>query len=222
MRVGGDSVIHVDIRIIAATNQNLESLVRNNQFREDLFYRLDVLRINIPPLNQHREDIPLLVSRYMNRNFPGIITEPEVIQFLCQSDWTGNIRHLFNICERMAVLCSDGRIDIECARLAFPEGHPSLDGPGMAGSGTAGSGTASSATAFPATASPGTPASVTASPAMASPGTAAANATDASTERRQIMETLSSCRFNKGQTATMLGMSRSTLWRKMKEYHIEG
>ena len=187
MRVGGDSVIHVDIRIIAATNQNLESLVRNNQFREDLFYRLDVLRINIPPLNQHREDIPLLVSRYMDRNFPGIITEPEVIQFLCQSDWTGNIRHLFNICERMAVLCSDGRIDIECARLAFPEGHPSLDGPGMAGS-----------------------------------GTAAANATDASTERHQIMETLSSCRFNKGQTATMLGMSRSTLWRKMKEYHIEG
>ena len=184
MRVGGDSVIHVDIRIIAATNQNLESLVRNNQFREDLFYRLDVLRINIPPLNQH---IPLLVSRYMDRNFPGIITEPEVIQFLCQSDWTGNIRHLFNICERMAVLCSDGRIDIECARLAFPEGHPSLDGPGMAGS-----------------------------------GTAAANATDASTERHQIMETLSSCRFNKGQTATMLGMSRSTLWRKMKEYHIEG
>ena len=185
MRVGGDSVIHVDIRIIAATNQNLESLVRNNQFREDLFYRLDVLRINIPPLNQHREDIPLLVSRYMNRNFPGIITEPEVIQFLCQSDWTGNIRHLFNICERLAVLCSDGRIDIECARLAFP-----------------------------ATASPGTPASGTASLVTA--------ATDASTERRQIMEALSSCRFNKGQTAAMLGMSRSTLWRKMKEYHIEG
>ena len=158
-----------------------------SEFREDLFYRLDVLRINIPPLNQHREYIPLLVSRYMNRNFPGIITEPEVIQFLCQSDWTGNIRHLFNICERMAVLCSDGRIDIECARLAFPEGHPSLDGPGMAGS-----------------------------------GTAAANATDASTERHQIMETLSSCRFNKGQTAAMLGMSRATLWRKMKEYHIEG
>ena len=207
MRVGGDSVIHVDIRIIAATNQNLESLVQNNQFREDLFYRLDVLRINIPPLNQHREDIPLLVSRYMDRNFPGIITEPEVIQFLCQADWTGNILHLFNICERMAVLCSGGRIDIECARLAFPEGHPSLDGPG---------------TAFPATASPGTPASVTASPAMASLVTAATDATAASTESRQIMEALSSCRFNKGQTAAMLGMSRSTLWRKMKEYHIEG
>ena len=59
-------------------------------------------------------------------------------------------------------------------------------------------------------------------PGMAGSGTAAANATDASTERHQIMETLSSCRFNKGQTATMLGMSRSTLWRKMKEYHIEG
>ena len=176
MRVGGDSVIHVDIRIIAATNKNLESLVRSNQFREDLFYRLDVLRINIPPLNQHREDIPLLISRYMNRNFPGITTGPEVIQFLCRADWTGNIRHLFNICERMAVLCSNGHIDLECARLAFPECHPSQT----------------------------------------------ASVPAASTEDSQIMEALSSCRFNKGQAAAMLGMSRSTLWRKMKEYHIEG
>lgn len=176
MRVGGDSVIHVDIRIIAATNKNLESLVRSNQFREDLFYRLDVLRINIPPLNQHREDIPLLISRYMNRNFPGITTGPEVIQFLCRADWTGNIRHLFNICERMAVLCSNGHIDLECARLAFPECHSSQT----------------------------------------------ASVPAASTEDSQIMEALSSCRFNKGQAAAMLGMSRSTLWRKMKEYHIEG
>ena len=128
MRVGGDSVIHVDIRIIAATNKNLESLVRSNQFREDLFYRLDVLRINIPPLNQHREDIPLLISRYMNRNFPGITTGPEVIQFLCRADWTGNIRHLFNICERMAVLCSNGHIDLPYYLFLYHQAssYPSL------------------------------------------------------------------------------------------------
>ena len=65
MRVGGDSVIPVDIRILAATNQNLEQLAAERQFREDLLYRLDVLRINIPSLNQRREDISLLADSYM-------------------------------------------------------------------------------------------------------------------------------------------------------------
>ncbi|MFR3755364.1 MAG: sigma 54-interacting transcriptional regulator [Enterocloster sp.] len=72
MRVGGDSVIPVDIRILAATNQNLEQLAAERQFREDLLYRLDVLRINIPSLNQRREDISLLADSYMRRAFPDI------------------------------------------------------------------------------------------------------------------------------------------------------
>lgn len=174
MRVGGDMVIHVDIRIIAATNKNLETLVKDRQFREDLFYRLDVLRITLPPLNQRREDIPLLIADYMNRNFPGITIDPDVIRFLSEADWTGNVRHLFNICERMAVLCTEGHVDITNAQLAFPEYH-----------------------------SP-------AAPVDSLPRT----------ERSQILDALSACRFNRGQAAAMLGMSRSTLWRKMKEYGL--
>lgn len=176
MRLGGDAVIHVDIRIIAATNKNLELLVQDRLFREDLFYRLDVLRITIPPLNQRREDIPLLAADYMNKNFPGITMAPEVIQYLSQADWTGNVRHLFNICERMAVLSAGGCIDINCARLAFPEYHSSPE----------------------------------VSVSLSRP------------ESSRIMDALSACHFNRGQAAAMLGMSRSTLWRKMKELHLEG
>ena len=198
MRVGGDSVIHVDIRIIAATNKNLENLVKDHLFREDLFYRLDVLRITIPPLNQRREDIPLLAADYMGKNFPGIRMAPEVVQFLSQADWTGNVRHLFNICERMAVLCSDYYVDLECAKLAFPECH-SASGP--------------SAPDLSA---------LSAGSSITGPSTAGTSSAAHRAEESRILEALAFCRFNKGQAASMLGMSRSTLWRKMKEYHIEG
>ena len=82
MRVGGDSVIPVDIRILAATNQNLEQLAAERQFREDLLYRLDVLRINIPSLNQRREDISLLADSYMRRAFPDIRITDEAKAYL--------------------------------------------------------------------------------------------------------------------------------------------
>lgn len=208
MRVGGDSVIHVDIRIIAATNKNLENLVKDHLFREDLFYRLDVLRITIPPLNQRREDIPLLAADYMGKNFPGIRMAPEVVQFLSQADWTGNVRHLFNICERMAVLCSDYYVDLECAKLAFPECH-SASGPSAPDLSALSAG---SSITGPSTAGPSTA------------GTSSAGTSSAAhrAEESRILEALAFCRFNKGQAASMLGMSRSTLWRKMKEYHIEG
>ena len=203
MRVGGDSVIHVDIRIIAATNKNLENLVKDHLFREDLFYRLDVLRITIPPLNQRREDIPLLAADYMGKNFPGIRMAPEVVQFLSQADWTGNVRHLFNICERMAVLCSDYYVDLECAKLAFPECH-SASGPSAPDLSALSAGS-----------------SIT-GPSTAGPSTAGTSTAAHRAEESRILEALAFCRFNKGQAASMLGMSRSTLWRKMKEYHIEG
>lgn len=211
MRVGGDTVIHVDIRIIAATNKNLEQQVKNNQFREDLFYRLDVLRITLPALNQRREDIPLLALHFMKKNFPGIDVDTEVMQLLEQADWTGNVRHLFNICERMAVLCSDNHVDIQCARLAFPD---------------------SCVVPVSAASACGVPASVVpVSAVTASAVTASAVSVSSSqdhkvtapfpgTEQEQIASALAACHFNRGQAAALLGMSRSTLWRKMKEYHI--
>ena len=113
MRVGGDSVIPVDIRILAATNQNLEQLAAERQFREDLLYRLDVLRINIPSLNQRREDISLLADSYMRRAFPDIRITDEAKAYLEQMDWPGNVRQLFNFCERLAVLCNGFAVDAD-------------------------------------------------------------------------------------------------------------
>ena len=122
MRVGGDSVIPVDIRILAATNQNLEQLAAERQFREDLLYRLDVLRINIPSLNQRREDISLLADSYMKRAFPDIRITDEAKAYLEQMDWPGNVRQLFNFCERLAVLCNGFAVDADLVAAVSLQG----------------------------------------------------------------------------------------------------
>ena len=108
-RVGGEDVIRVDIRIVTATNQNLKRLVAVGRFRRDLFYRLNVLHIELPPLRGRREDIPLLVdafirdaSRRHDHRFEGI--SPEAIEILQGYDWPGNVRELENLIESMVVL----------------------------------------------------------------------------------------------------------------------
>jgi DNA-binding NtrC family response regulator len=109
MRVGGDRPIHVDVRVIAATNQDLRHAVQMGGFRRDLYYRLAVLHIHLPPLRERREDIPLLVnefirefSRQHDRPFRGI-TE-EALRILADYDWPGNVRELRNLIESMVVL----------------------------------------------------------------------------------------------------------------------
>ncbi len=108
-RVGGEDVIHVDIRIVTATNQDLKQLVALGRFRKDLFYRLNVLHIELPPLRRRREDIPLLVdtfiedaSRRHDRRFEGI--SREAMEILKDYYWPGNIRELQNLVESMVVL----------------------------------------------------------------------------------------------------------------------
>ena len=176
MRVGGDSVIPVDIRILAATNQNLEQLAAGRQFREDLLYRLDVLRINIPSLNQRREDISLLADSYMRRAFPDIRITDEAKAYLEQMDWPGNVRQLFNFCERLAVLCNGFAVDADLvAAVSLQGGIPLRTGSVLSGE---------------------------------------------EDEQRIISKTLASCHYHKGNTAKALGISRSTLWRKLREYGI--
>jgi sigma-54 dependent transcriptional regulator, acetoin dehydrogenase operon transcriptional activator AcoR len=105
MRIGGHKVIPVDVRIIAATNKNLREEVQKGSFREDLFFRLNVMPITLPPLRERKEDIPLLVRHFidklckkLNKPFPEI--RPDFLQALMQYDWPGNIRELQNIIER--------------------------------------------------------------------------------------------------------------------------
>ena len=114
-RVGGVQEIKVDVRIITATNSDLESLVRQGTFREDLYYRLNVIPIKLPPLREHREDIPLLVSHFIskfNREFKRKVRgiSPKAKQLLMNYSWPGNVRELKNMIERAIILESDDMI----------------------------------------------------------------------------------------------------------------
>jgi DNA-binding NtrC family response regulator len=114
-RVGGTQPIQVDVRVIAATNKSLKESVTLGTFRDDLFYRLNVLSIYLPPLRERRSDIPLLVRTFIaefakahDRAFKGIT--PEALQILVDADWPGNVRQLRNLIESMVVLAPEGEI----------------------------------------------------------------------------------------------------------------
>jgi len=114
-RVGGTQAIKVDVRVIAATNKSLKEEVALARFRDDLFYRLNVLHIYLPPLRERKTDIPLLVRRFIaefakqhDRSFKGIT--PEALQILVDAEWPGNIRQLRNLIESMVVLAPEGEI----------------------------------------------------------------------------------------------------------------
>lgn len=111
-RVGGLKTIKADVRVIAATNRNLENAIYDGKFREDLFYRLNVLPIYIPPLRERKDDIPLLVEHFMkiyseksHKQFNPISTE--IMEKLCENSWPGNIRELQNVMERSVVLAKE-------------------------------------------------------------------------------------------------------------------
>jgi two-component system, NtrC family, response regulator AtoC len=116
--VGADRVMKVDVRVIAASNKELAAEVEAGNFREDLFYRLQVIPIVMPPLRERRSDIPLLVRHFLekhNRKRPGRPAEiaEEAMVHLWEYDWPGNVRELENLLERLVILSEDGRIDVD-------------------------------------------------------------------------------------------------------------
>jgi DNA-binding NtrC family response regulator len=118
MRLGSVETIKVDVRIIAATNADLTKRMRDSLFREDLFYRLNVITINLPPLRRRREDIPLLIAHFLdkyaeeNKRKVREVT-PEAMRILMDHSWPGNVRELENAIERAVVLCTGDRITTE-------------------------------------------------------------------------------------------------------------
>ena len=114
-RVGGEGPIKVDVRIVAATNRDLPKMVEEGKFREDLFYRLHVIPIYLPPLRERKEDIPELVRHFLRkkcaqlgRKVPEV--DPKALELLMEYDWPGNVRELENVLERAIVLCEGDRI----------------------------------------------------------------------------------------------------------------
>ncbi len=185
MPIGSDKVLSINVRIIAATNKNLEKLVEKEEFREDLLYRLDVLRINIPPLSQRKEDIPILVKKYFLQNAPETTITKEACKALINYKWNGNIRQLFNICERLSVLKQGETITEKDIYDIMPDYQKISD-------------------------------------AIYTEEVKKENTTsDNIDEKSLIISALEKCRYNKQKTAAYLGISRSTLWKKINEYNIE-
>ena len=110
VRVGSEATRRTDVRLIAATNVDLEQAIRAKTFREDLFYRLNVVRLEIPPLHAHREDIPQLAEHFVRQINPELTLAPATLRLLTDYPWPGNIRQLANAMRRAVVLCTGGTI----------------------------------------------------------------------------------------------------------------
>jgi two-component system, NtrC family, nitrogen regulation response regulator NtrX len=138
-RIGGDKPIPVDVRVIVATHRNLEALSREGKFRQDLFHRVYVFPLVLPPLRERREDIPVLVEHFarqvcVQNSWKEMTFSPEAIEALQQYSWPGNVRELRNVVERLMLLASEGGVSLATVRAALPHSGEGM-GPADAGAG---------------------------------------------------------------------------------------
>jgi transcriptional regulator with PAS, ATPase and Fis domain len=204
--VGGTEPKHVDVRIIAATNRDLAAMVRQGTFREDLYYRLHVVTVRVPPLRERRDDIPVLIQYFLGklgkRDKREKLLTPRAEERLVAHEWPGNVRELENEMERLWVLSGDDQI-IDDDLLSTAIGRRKIVN--------------TTATAFvPSTASPP-------SAPETSLGAKALSLPDAveNLERRMIVDELRRARGNKTKAADALGISRRNLIRKVQAYGLE-
>ncbi|WNC15775.1 sigma 54-interacting transcriptional regulator [Brevibacillus brevis] len=209
-RVGGTEPITVNTRIVAATNRQLEQMVADGRFREDLYYRLNVFSLEIPPLRERREDLPELVQIFIQEY--SVIHEqpvpriaPEVMQALFDYSWPGNIRQLRNVIERLSILQENGAIQPEHLPSAIRSQHAAESGRGFPSA------------AFPLQAAPPS-ASHASGPQAGAPFFPAP--APAASERERIAAALARTYGNKKAAAELLGISRGTLYNKMKKYDL--
>jgi DNA-binding NtrC family response regulator len=132
-RIGSNKEIQVDARILAATNRDLSALLRSGSFREDLYYRLSVVTINLPSLEERREDIPLLIHHFLRasnqRNKKQVQITHEALDLLTRSPWPGNVRELENLLERLTIFCVSGEIGIADIARERKSGNSSAQNP---------------------------------------------------------------------------------------------
>jgi len=187
-RVGGSKTLSLDVRLVTASNRGLEQLVREGKFREDLFFRLDVVRFVMPPLRQRREDIPELLAHFIKafseeNGVPPIEIEPGAMKTLQAYSWPGNIRELRNFCENAVVLRKGGKLtefDLDPRFRGAPGSGPTAGGPADAGS--------------------------------------ASTLSVEQNEKRILREALIKSRGNRTKAAELMGISRRTLHRKLAQW----
>ena len=203
VRVGGDKIIRVNVRIIAATNQDLLGLVEQGQFRRDLYYRLNVMQVTVPPLRERRGDIPLLFRHFLDdmcKKLGKVINEVDDDVLMCLSayDWPGNVRELQNIVERTSLVVEDGHVTLN----HLPQELTSLN---------------------PEHGSDGWEWGSRSVIAVAHDKITRENRKRAmeAKEIEKIIQTLDASGGNISKAATTLGVSRNTLYRKLKKYNIQ-
>ena len=129
-RIGGEKPVRIDVRVLVATHRDLEQLVKENKFRQDLFHRIYVFPVSLPPLRDRREDIPSLVEHFAaqvsaQNGWKPVPFTAEALAVLQAHSWPGNVRELRNMVERLMLLASDGKVDLGTVRLALPQGSSS-------------------------------------------------------------------------------------------------
>ena len=185
-KVGDYRPIKIDVRILAATNKDLNELMEEGRFRQDLYYRIGVIPIHLPPLRDRREDIPLLVKTFINRirlktDKPISGMSKEALDLLYQYDWPGNVRELINVIEYSFVLCHEGEI--------MPTHLP----PRITGN----------------------------QPRVTTKKGRAVTRQSDEEERKRIVNALDATGGNQSKAAEILGISRVTLWKRLKTFDIQ-
>jgi two-component system, NtrC family, response regulator AtoC len=220
-RLGGKNDVQVDVRLIAATNRDLETAVASGQFREDLYFRLNVVAINLPPLRERREEIPILTDHFLRKysvqyNKPMTTISPELsLQFLGY-DWPGNVRQLENIVKRMVVLGTEAGISKELQQPVFAGRPPALPLPSTPV--TVPTPVADAAVCVAAPVAPDCAVDdATVSVSLKDIARTAAR----EAERELILRMLTRTRWNRKEAAEILGVSYKALLYKIKENGLD-
>jgi DNA-binding NtrC family response regulator len=212
-RVGGNRTVKVDVRVVAATNRKLEQSVEKNEFRQDLYFRLNVVPVHVPPLRERDGDVELLAEAFSQRYIrkhgmpvKGLTTES--MEALKRHDWPGNIRELQNVIERAVILCGeDGHIHPEQLGLTAPP---------KTGVGDAPTGAIKDSVPSPKPAATKSAATAFADVSNGAPTTLA------ELEQQHILATLAQCKGNRTRTAEVLEINIRTLRNKLNEYKAQG
>lgn len=196
MRIGGNRVIPVDVRIICATNKNLLELVKKGQFRQDLYYRLNVISITLPPLKNRREDINLLLNHFLQTyskrmGMPTPVIEPQVLHYLENYGWPGNVRELQNVVERMLNIAGGNKLTMgHLPPEVMPQSNYAEPEP------------------------------IDIPVPTLEEERKRIKEIQAQQETEEIISLLAACGGNVSEVARRLGISRNTLYRKMRQYNI--